>query len=112
MANKIPCPQCKQKFKTETGLEWHLNHIHDQPEHSSNLNSRTGTKSVANSKVTAKSEDPATKDDLLALKRELNEVKEGLTSRLDVNLKRASWLSERISTLEENSPNTHKTESR
>ena len=47
MANKIPCPQCKQKFKTETGLEWHLNHIHDQPEHSSNLNSRTGTKSLA-----------------------------------------------------------------
>jgi len=63
------------------------------------------------SKLQLKSENQAIKDDLFALKRELDEVKEGLTCRLNINLKRASWLSERISALEENCPNMHKTES-
>jgi hypothetical protein len=57
MVNKISCPQCKQKFRTKTGRDWHLNHIHNLPKHSANLYSQTVTRSVANGIVTAKSAD-------------------------------------------------------
>lgn len=100
MANKISCPKCPQKFRTETGRDWHLDHIHNSRKHSSNLNSRTGTKLVSNAKIIAKNADLASNEDLLALRRELDEMKEGLTCRLDINLKRAAWLSSRIEALE------------
>jgi len=113
MAKKIPCPQCDQKFKTETGRDWHLEHIHDQLEHSSILNSQKTTESTATDKVTAKNVGQASlQQDSLELKRHVNDIEEIAKCRLDIGLKRDAWLSERIARLEENCLNLHKIESR
>ena len=116
MAKKIFCPQCDQKFKTETGRDWHIDHIHSLPKQSTGLISLTGTKPVATGRVAAQSADQAgLQRDSFELKNLVNrmdEVEESLNCRLDIGLKRASWLSERIERLEENYPNLHKTESR
>ena len=97
MANKISCPKCPQKFKTETGLDWHLDHIHGSPKQSTTLISQTGTKSVATGKVTANSLDPVgLQPDLLELKRHVDDIEEMAKCRLDIGLKRDAWLSKRI----------------
>ena len=87
MAKKISCPQCDQKFKTET----------------------------ATGKIKAQSAGQAgLQQELLRIKNLQNRVdniEEGLNCRLDTGLKRAIWLSERVSALEENCPNIHRTES-
>ena len=71
---------------------------------------------MATGKITAKSADHAgLQQELLKLKNlqdRVDDIEERLNCRLDIGLKRDSWLSERISTLEENCPNIHKTESR
>ena len=32
MASMILCPECPKTFRTESGLAWHLEHIHDRSE--------------------------------------------------------------------------------
>ena len=113
MANKISCPQCDQKFKTETGRDWHIDHIHSLPKQSTGLISQTGIRSLATGKVTAKNTDQAgLRSDLLELNRHVDDIEEMAKCRLDISLRRAAWLSERIERLEENSLNIHKTESK
>jgi len=113
MAKKISCPECKQKFRTKTGRDWHLDHIHSLPKQSTILVAQTGTQSLAIGKVTANIPEPAgLQPDLLKLKRQVDDIEEMAKCRLDVGLKPAVWLSERISALEENRPNLHRTESR
>jgi hypothetical protein len=51
MANKIPCPQCDKKFRSETGRDWHLYHIHNPPKQSLLMNSLKAPGSVATAKV-------------------------------------------------------------
>jgi hypothetical protein len=115
MAKKISCPQCDQKFKTETGRDWHIDHIPILPKQSTGLISQTGTMSLATGKIKAQSAGQAgLQQELLRIKNLQNRVdniEEGLNCRLDTGLKRAIWLSERVSALEENCPNIHRTES-
>ena len=30
MSNKISCPECEKSFRTESGLNWHLEHVHEK----------------------------------------------------------------------------------
>ena len=37
MASKITCQQCQKTFRTESGLNWHLEHVHGQVQQSVTL---------------------------------------------------------------------------
>ena len=90
----INCPYCNHKpFRNETGLSWHLEHIHGEKKSSptSSMDSlRSDEPRQADNKVYAR--------DMTELMRE---IKEEVNSRLDIFTQRDEWLSGRITKLEQ-----------
>ncbi len=90
--SRIKCPHCDHKpFRSENGLKWHLEHIHQKGEHKAEANSKPRL-FEARDIITIKNKPPSA---------HVHEVEEKINSRLDIHLKRQAWLSERISALEQ-----------
>lgn len=89
MAIRFNCEQCQKTFRTQSGLNWHLEHIHHEPK------SQTDSESLV-AEATKPSEQESQKDydqSISELKRELEDV---LKARLDIFRERDTWLSGRI----------------
>ena len=91
--SKINCPHCNHKpFRTETGLKWHLEHIHDNVKPSSDF-----SRGPIQDKKLEKDDSASHEQNLLKFKRE---IEEKLDARLWIFTERDAWLSERIAKLE------------
>ncbi len=91
--SKMNCPHCNHKpFRNETGLKWHLEHIHGNVKPGSGFSRGP----IQDNKL--KKDDPADHEqNLVELKRESEEK---LDTRLRIFTERDAWLSERITKLE------------
>ena len=90
---KVNCPECDKTFKTESGLQWHLEHVHNR------LKSEADSESlvVEEAKPTKQESQKDYDQSISELKRELEEM---LNTRLKIFTERDAWLSSRIEACE------------